>query len=265
MRERLSWSPWTRWRDCWTDRGRGARSCCARAWIRPGRCASRTRRRSTLGAVVRGEAWVVPDDGEAVRLGRGDVAILRGPGPLHGRRRPGHAAAGRHPPRPALHDARRRGPRRDDGPRRPHLGQQPGRRDACCSPAPTRWTARSAGRLLRALPPLLVLPDDAWDSPAGPAARRRDRQGRAGPGGGARPAARPAADRRPAGLVRAARGRGARPGTAPTPTRWSGPALRLLHNNPAHPWTVAELAPGDRRRPGRRSPGASTSWSASRR
>ncbi|TVT61587.1 AraC family transcriptional regulator [Amycolatopsis rhizosphaerae] len=35
----------------------------------------------TLIAVVRGEAWVVPDDGEAVRLGEGDIAIARGPDP----------------------------------------------------------------------------------------------------------------------------------------------------------------------------------------
>ena len=35
----------------------------------------------TLVAVVRGTAWVVPDDGEPVRLGPGDVAIIRGPEP----------------------------------------------------------------------------------------------------------------------------------------------------------------------------------------
>ena len=43
-------------------------------------------------------------------------------------------------------------------------------------------------------------------------------------------------------MVRAARRRGAGAGTAPTATRSSGHALRLLHHNPAHPWTVAELA-----------------------
>ena len=35
----------------------------------------------TLVAVVRGEAWIVPDDGEPVRLAAGDVAIVRGPEP----------------------------------------------------------------------------------------------------------------------------------------------------------------------------------------
>ena len=34
-----------------------------------------------LVAVTRGEAWLLPDDGEARRLRPGDVAIVRGPGP----------------------------------------------------------------------------------------------------------------------------------------------------------------------------------------
>lgn len=35
----------------------------------------------TVVSVVRGEAWIVPDAGEAVLLGEGDVAIARGPDP----------------------------------------------------------------------------------------------------------------------------------------------------------------------------------------
>ena len=35
----------------------------------------------TVVSVVRGEAWIVPDTGEAVLLGEGDVAIVRGPDP----------------------------------------------------------------------------------------------------------------------------------------------------------------------------------------
>ena len=35
----------------------------------------------TLVAIVRGEAWIVPDDGEAVLLHEGDIAIARGPDP----------------------------------------------------------------------------------------------------------------------------------------------------------------------------------------
>jgi AraC-like DNA-binding protein len=35
----------------------------------------------TLMATVRGEAWIVPDDGEAVLMREGDIAIARGPDP----------------------------------------------------------------------------------------------------------------------------------------------------------------------------------------
>src|SRR5437763_2224552 len=35
----------------------------------------------TLVAIVRGEAWIVPDDGAAVHLGEGAIAIARGPDP----------------------------------------------------------------------------------------------------------------------------------------------------------------------------------------
>src|SRR3569833_3946884 len=35
----------------------------------------------TVVSVVRGEAWIVPDAGEAALLGEGDVAIARGPDP----------------------------------------------------------------------------------------------------------------------------------------------------------------------------------------
>ena len=36
----------------------------------------------SLVALVRGEAWVFPDDGEAVRMLPGDVAVTRGPDPF---------------------------------------------------------------------------------------------------------------------------------------------------------------------------------------
>ncbi len=35
----------------------------------------------TLVAVVRGEAWIVPEGGTATRFDRGDVAVVRGPDP----------------------------------------------------------------------------------------------------------------------------------------------------------------------------------------
>ena len=170
------------------------------------------------------------------------------PRPLHGRRRPGHPAAGRHPPRPALHDASTaRSSSRAMEPRRAHLGQQRRRRDRaahrhlpvrrrgqppaaagaarrCSSCARTSGTARSI--------PLLA-DEIVKDDP--------------GPGGRARPAARPAADRRPARLVRAARRRRARLVPRRTATRSSATRCGCMHHNPAHPWTVAELAARDRR------------------
>ena len=33
----------------------------------------------TLIAMAEGEAWIIPDEGERVRLGPGDVAVTRGP------------------------------------------------------------------------------------------------------------------------------------------------------------------------------------------
>lgn len=35
----------------------------------------------TVVAQVRGDSWIVPDGGDAIRLGTGDVAIARGPDP----------------------------------------------------------------------------------------------------------------------------------------------------------------------------------------
>ena len=55
----------------------------------------------TVVAVVRGEAWFIPDDGEAEPLRRGDVAIVRGPEPYTVADDPGYPAAGDHPAGPA--------------------------------------------------------------------------------------------------------------------------------------------------------------------
>ena len=141
------------------------------------------------------------------------------PRAVHRRRRPGDAAPGRDPPRAALHhpDGEDLAQAMDLGVRT--WGNEPGRLDDDAhrhlpdarrdQPAAARGAAPAAG-------------------PAGgrlglsprPAARRRDRQGRARPGGGSRPAARPAAHRRPAGLVLPPGGRGA--GLVPGPRRPRG-------------------------------------------
>ena len=66
--DRLELTAWTRSPGCSTGRGPAARSCCAR--VRPAVVgADRGRGAADAGRdAVRGEAWVVPDRGEPVRL-----------------------------------------------------------------------------------------------------------------------------------------------------------------------------------------------------
>ena len=194
----------------------------------------------TLVAMVRGEAFVLPDDGDPVTLRRGDVAILRGPD---------HYTVA------------------DDPATRPQVVIHPGQR--CTTPdgaelgamtdlgVRTWGNAREgvtqmltgtyplhgevSGRLLRALPPLLVLPADAWDSPLVPLLA--DEIVKDEPGQEA------VLDRLlDLLLIATLRAWFARP-EADAPGWYRaygdpvvGQALRMLHNNPAHPWTVAELA-----------------------
>ena len=121
----------------------------------------------TLVAIVRGEAWVLADDGERVRLRAGDVAVLRGPEPYTVADKPDTA---------------------------PHVIIHPGQRCEILDGEPTSATidlgVRTWGnshdgavvmltgtyqmrgevsrRLLDALPGLLVVRGDEWDSPLVP-------------------------------------------------------------------------------------------------
>jgi AraC-like DNA-binding protein len=194
----------------------------------------------TLVAMVRGEAWIVPDEGDAVRLEQGDVAILRGPDP--------YLVA-------------------DDPATPPQVIINPGQ--VCTTPdgqeleemtwlgvrtwgnSPDGSTVMITGtyqmdgeishRLLRALPTLIVLPEDQLDSPLIPL--MADEIVKDDPGQEA------VLDRLlDLLLIAVLRAWFARP-EAEAPAWYRayadpvvGPALRLLHNNPAHPWTVATLA-----------------------
>jgi AraC-like DNA-binding protein len=193
-----------------------------------------------LMAVVRGHAWVLPDHGDAVRLGAGDVAIARGPDP--------YSVA-------------------DDPATQPQVVILPGERCVTPDGAEVAYSMRvgvrtwgnspdgeaimlvgvyqvdsAVGqRLLRALPALLTLPATAWDSPLVPLLG--DEIVKDHPGQEA------VLDRLlDLLLIAVLRAWFARPGVQ-TP-RWYrayddpvvGRALRLLQHNPAHPWTVAGLA-----------------------
>ena len=193
----------------------------------------------TFLAVVRGDAAVVPDGGEPVRLGPGDVCLLRGPD--------AYTVA-------------------DDEATEPQVLILPGQR--CVTPdgrdvemrfhgvrtwgnSPEGDTelltgtyvleGEVGGRLLRALPPLAVIGADALESPL--IALLAEEIVRDAPGQEA------VLDRLLDLLLIAAlrawlsREDAAAPG-------WYlahadpvvGHALRLIHHDPAHPWTVAELA-----------------------
>jgi AraC-like DNA-binding protein len=194
----------------------------------------------TVIAIVRGQAWLIPDAGESLCLRRGDVAIVRGPDP--------YTVA-------------------DDPSTTPQVVIHPGQR--CTTPAGAElehmrdlgvrtWGnapdgatvmltgtyelhGEISGRLLRALPGSLVLREDEWDCPVIPL--MADEIVKDEPGQEA------VLDRLlDLLLIAVLRAWFARPeADAPGWYRASGDAvvghaLRLLHNSPARPWTVGELA-----------------------
>ncbi len=194
----------------------------------------------TLVAIVRGAAWIIPEDRAAVRLGRGDVAIVLGPQPYTVADDPATR------PQAIIHPGQRcTTPDGEDLGRMQDLGvRQWGN-------APDGATVLVTGtyhlegeisrRLLRALPPLLVLRDDDWDSPL--VGLLADEIVKDDPGQEA------VLDRLlDLLLIAVLRAWFARP-EAEAPAWYRaygdpivGPALRALHHDPAHPWTVASLA-----------------------
>lgn len=193
-----------------------------------------------LIAITRGEAWMLPQHGEAVLLRPGDVAVVRGPD--------SYVLA-------------------DDPATPPQVVIRPGQR--CETPdgrsvelmsfmgvrtwgnSPTGSTVMLNGtyelesevsrRLLGALPPVLVLSGDAWESPLlGLLAEEIVKDD---------PGQEAVLDRLlDLLLIAVLRAWFARPDSeAPAWYRaYSDPvvgkALRLIHDDPAHAWTVAELA-----------------------
>jgi len=194
----------------------------------------------TLIAGISGECWVIPDDGEAVRVGSGDIAVTRAPD---------HYTVADSPTTPPIVEI--------------HPGQNCRDLDGNSLLASMTHGVRTWGndpqgqtvflvgayehlsdisdRLLRALPPLIILSGDDWESPL--VALLFDEMVKDEPGQAA------VLDRLLDLLVTAvlkawfAKNHGDRPEW----WRFQGDrivehALRLMHDQPAHRWTMASLA-----------------------
>jgi AraC-like DNA-binding protein len=196
----------------------------------------------TVVAMVRGDAWVLPDGGEPSRLHPGDVAVVRGPDPYTVADDPDT------PVQVVIHPGQRcTTPEGEDLAQAMHLGVRTWGDSLDGSTVTLTGTYQMRGeisqRLLGALPPLVVLPDHAWDSAL--VALLGDEIVKDEPGQEA------VLDRLlDLLLIAVLRAWFSRPeAEAPAWYRANGDpvvgrALRMLHNNPAHPWTVADLAAG---------------------
>jgi AraC-like DNA-binding protein len=194
----------------------------------------------TVMLMVRGEGWVVPDEGEDVRLRAGDLAIARGPAPYTCADAPGTPPQAlilpggqcAYPDGSLLNGSMDLGVRtwgdRLDGSTVVLIGTY-------------LMQGEISGRLLDALPPLLSLTSDVWQCPLTPVLMEeivRDEPGQ-----------EVVLDRLLDLLVIAAlRAWFSRPEAA-APAWYQaladpvvGRVLRLVQDDPAHPWTVASLA-----------------------
>jgi AraC-like DNA-binding protein len=195
----------------------------------------------TLVALVRGAAWLLHDGGgEPVRLAEGDVAILRGPDPYVVADDPAT------PPQVVIHPGQRC--TTPDGDELPDMTMQGVRtwgntREGATVMLTGTYERHSdtSRRLLEALPAWLVLPADDFASPLIPLLEEeivKDEPGQEA-----------VLDRLlDLLLIAVLRAWFARP-EAEAPGWYRahgdpvvGPVLRLLHNSPAQPWTVASLA-----------------------
>ena len=194
----------------------------------------------TLVAVVRGTAWIVPESAPAVELGAGDIAVIRGPEPYTVADDP------RTPPQVVIHPGQRcTAPGGEELTEMGHMGVRTWGNspdgETVLLTGTYQLDGEVSGRLLAALPFLLVLERDAWDNPL--VGYLAAEIGKDEPGQEA--VLDRLLDLLLIGVLRAwfARPEAEAPG-------WYrahadpivGPALRLLHNSPARPWTVASLA-----------------------
>ncbi|MFH8466152.1 cupin domain-containing protein [Streptomyces sp. NPDC017991] len=194
----------------------------------------------TVVLVIRGESWITPDGGEPVLLRAGDLAIARGPDPYTCADDPATPPIAVILPGQecAYPDGRSMRGHMDLGVRT--WGQRlDGSMVMLIGTYPVRGEV--GGRLLDALPPLLTLTSDVWECPLTPLLTEeivRDEPGQ-----------EVVLDRLLDLLVIAAlRAWFSRP-EAEAPAWYRaladpvvGRVLRLLQDDPAHPWTVASLA-----------------------
>lgn len=191
-------------------------------------------------AIVRGDAWVVPDQGEPARLGPGDLAIMRGPDPYTFADDPAT------PTQAVIHPGQRcTTPDGDDLAQAMHLGVRTWGNDPAGSTVMLIGTYEKhsavSQRLLAALPALVALEKRTWNSPLIPLLA--DEIVKDDPG------QEVVLDRLlDLLLVAALRVWFSRP-EAEAPAWYRahadpivGKAMAMLHHNPAHPWTVARLA-----------------------
>ncbi|UGQ14653.1 AraC family transcriptional regulator [Yinghuangia sp. ASG 101] len=194
----------------------------------------------TLVSVVSGDAWIMPDRGGPVRLARGDVAIVRGPDPYLVADDPAT------PPQIVIHPGQLC--TTPEGVEVSELttlgvrsfGNAPDGRTILLTGTYT-MEGEISRRLLDALPMLVVVRENEWDCPIIPLLA--DEIVKDEPGQEA------VLDRLlDLLLIAVLRAWFARPeAEAPAWFRANsdavvGRALRMLHNNPAHQWTVANLA-----------------------
>jgi AraC-like DNA-binding protein len=184
-------------------------------------------------AVLRGGACVVPDVGDAVALGPGTVAVVKGPDPFTLADDPAT------PPQIVIGPDRRTTGPFDLGVRT--WGNHP-RGSTSLLIGCHRTAGEISRRLLDALPPMLVLTPPSWDTPlVGLLAAEVAKD---------EPGQQAVLDRLfDLLLVAAVRAWFAAQPPARVPPWYRahgdpviGGALRRLHDDPAHPWTVAGLA-----------------------
>lgn len=194
----------------------------------------------SLVSVVRGHAWVIPDDDAPVRLDAGSVAVMRGPDPY------GFADDPATPAQVVIHPGQHcTTPDGQDLSQAMDLGVRSWGNSPAGSTSMLIGTyerhSEIGRQLLSVLPRLLVMPTDAWDSPLLPMLGQeivRDEPGQEA-------VLDRLLDLLLVAVLRAwfSRHRAEAPG-------WYralgdpvvGRALRVLQNNPAQPWTVATLA-----------------------